>query len=386
MKILYLANIRLPSEKGQTLQTMKMADAFAQNGVFVELVVPFRFNKTMKHVDNVYEYYNIKNKDKIKITTLYIPDFMPFRGLLGHWAFRLNYWFFARFASLYALIAHSDIIYSREWRVLMFLRKYKNNLMFELHDFREKDIWGYKAISKSCIKIIAITKALKEKLTEVGISENKLEVLPDAVDLDETAIDIGKKDARKELNLPIDKKLFIYTGHLYDWKGIDTLLECWEKLDSDKHMLVLVGGTDEDISRIKTAVFAKNIKNVLVAGYVNYRKIPLYLKSADFLVLSGTNRYKISKEYTSPLKLFQYLSSRVPIIAVNTSAVSEILDSDTAFLYTPDDSDNLKQTVLEADSTSHHKIKRMTDKGYDIAKKHTWQKRAEKIISFSGLE
>ena len=44
MKILYIANIRLPAEKAHGIQIMKMWEAFADLGYGVELVVPWRFN------------------------------------------------------------------------------------------------------------------------------------------------------------------------------------------------------------------------------------------------------------------------------------------------------------------------------------------------------
>ena len=44
MKILYIANIRLPTEKAHGIQIMKMCEAFADIGHKVELIVPWRFN------------------------------------------------------------------------------------------------------------------------------------------------------------------------------------------------------------------------------------------------------------------------------------------------------------------------------------------------------
>ena len=90
MKILYLANIRLPSEKAEGLQVMKMCEAFAKakaRGLvrtsrgqtqtedlinnFVELVVPRRVNPRFKREDP-YEFYHVKKNFKI---TKMIPDF-----------------------------------------------------------------------------------------------------------------------------------------------------------------------------------------------------------------------------------------------------------------------------------------------------------------------
>ena len=48
MKITYLANIRIPTEKAHGIQIMKMCQAFANQGVRVELVVPKRKNQIRK--------------------------------------------------------------------------------------------------------------------------------------------------------------------------------------------------------------------------------------------------------------------------------------------------------------------------------------------------
>ena len=45
---------------------------------------------------------------------------------------------------------------------------------------------------------------------------------PNAVDVDEFDSAVNKDEARRNLALPLDKKIAMYTGHLYGWKGVDT--------------------------------------------------------------------------------------------------------------------------------------------------------------------
>jgi len=42
VKLLYVANARLPTEKAHGVQIVKMCEAFTQNGAEVELLAPFR--------------------------------------------------------------------------------------------------------------------------------------------------------------------------------------------------------------------------------------------------------------------------------------------------------------------------------------------------------
>ena len=44
MKLLYIADIRLPTEKAHGAQIMKTCEAFSLNGIDTELIIPWRFN------------------------------------------------------------------------------------------------------------------------------------------------------------------------------------------------------------------------------------------------------------------------------------------------------------------------------------------------------
>ena len=62
-KIIYIANVRLPTEKAHGIQTTKMCEAFGNYGLEVELVIPWRFNKIK---ENTFNYYGVKENFKIK--------------------------------------------------------------------------------------------------------------------------------------------------------------------------------------------------------------------------------------------------------------------------------------------------------------------------------
>ena len=44
-------------------------------------------------------------------------------------------------------------------------------------------------------------------------------------------------------------------------------------------------------------------------------EIPLWLRASDALLLLGTNKNEDSSRYTSPMKLFEYMASKTPIVA-----------------------------------------------------------------------
>ena len=57
MKILYIANARIPTEKAHGFQICKMCEQLSLQGAEVELIVPKRKNKITQ---DVFQYYDLK--------------------------------------------------------------------------------------------------------------------------------------------------------------------------------------------------------------------------------------------------------------------------------------------------------------------------------------
>ena len=389
MKILYLANIRIPSEKGETLQIVKMCDALSRvrirthmqrnaprdRNMDVELIIPKRINKTLKN-KNPYTYFGVHESFVIrKLATI---DLMPLRKYVGKFAYRLNYWLFIKAAVRHAKTHTPDIIYSRDWRIINKLANSGAKLVYELHDFREQDADGYKSVVATGAHIVVITKGLKAKLVDIGISEEYITVSPDAVDIREFDIPHSKRDAREALNLNQKKELVIYTGHLFDWKGVYTLADSSKFFPKDRE-LVLVGGLSEDVTRMKEYCMKNNLNNVQVLGHKPYTDMPSYLKASDVLILSDSVKYDISREYTSPLKLFQYMVAKRPIVAPKTPALLEILNKSNAWLYTPDDAEAIAESVEKAFSQSKDSEAHVAS-AWELVQEYTWEKRAKNIL------
>ena len=58
MRICYLSNNDMPSKMANSIQTIKMCEAFAQNGNDVLLICP----NSEKIKNSIYNYYDVKNK------------------------------------------------------------------------------------------------------------------------------------------------------------------------------------------------------------------------------------------------------------------------------------------------------------------------------------
>jgi len=380
MRIIYIADIRLPTEKAHGIQIMKMCEAFGFQGLNIELIIPKRFNPIKK---NPFEYYGVKRNFEIKkIFSFDLTFFWPILRSLSFWW--QSFWF-AIFSSLQMLFKKSDIIYSRDSLPLFFLSFFRENLVYEIHTF-PKTPFLYKRIFKRVKKFIVITQKLKDLLLKIGISEDKILVAPDAVDLKEFEIEESQKQCRKKLNLPLDKKIVLYTGHLFEWKGATVLLEAARNFqfpisNFQNILFIFVGGTEKDIENFKLKISNLKLNNVLMVGHRPHMEIPYWLKAADILVLPNSSKEKISQFYTSPLKMFEYMTSQKPIVASDLPSIREILNENNAILVRPDDPRVLAEGIQKA-LKNKDLSGIISQKAYSDVREYTWQKRAKNILDF----
>lgn len=409
MKILYITDSRVPTEKTHGLQIFKMCEAFVLSGsrdtqistqknaeknysvvydegknlresasIEVELVVPRRFNiKELKGKDP-FEFYGVKKIFKVR--KLPCIDLNPWNTITGQSHLWIRALTFSPFAILYILFKNPDIIYTRDRFFLLFLAPiFRKKICYESHRFPEGGIWFYKILIKKLIKLVTITEGLKNKyITE--ITDKDILVAPDGVDMEMFDVDISKEEARQKLGLPQDKKIILYTGHLYKWKGVHALALSARYFTQDM-LLYFAGGADYSIEEFKEFVRKENLKNIVILGRKSHLEMPIYLKAADCLALTGTKEYKISQYYTSPLKMFEYMVSFRPIVASNLPSFREVLDDDNSILVDADDPKSLALGIKQA-LDNQKSVERIVSRAYDDVKKYTWLKRAEKIINY----
>jgi len=387
-KIIYVTNARIPTEKAHGLQIMKMCEAFAQNKVAVELVIPTRFNTKELRKQNPFEYYGVKRNFKIK--KLLSIGFIPLNKFLGKLGFWIQSLSFAFFSNLYLIFKRVNIIYSRDQFVLFLLSFFKKEFIYEIHKLPKKIKSFHKKIWKKAKKLIVLTDFIKKELIKAGVPENKILVAPDGVDIEKFDINISKKQARKKLNLPQDKKLIIYTGHLYKWKGVQILAETSQFLPENTE-IYFVGGTNKDIKKFKiqwdqtTSGLPKS--KIQIVGHRPHSEVPYWLKAADVLVLTGTKKSKRSRKYTSPMKMFEYVASKRPIVASDLPSFREILNPSTssgqgnAILVKPDRPKALAEGIKKI-LDSPEIAKRISNQAHKDVQSYAWDKRAKRILKF----
>ena len=367
MKVLYIANIRLPTEKAHGIQIMKMCEAFANCGHEVELVVPWRFNNLK---DSPFDYYSIPKIFLIK--KIFSIDAIRF----GRFGFLLQSFSYSVSVFFYTLFKKTDIIFGRDELPLVGVSFFKS-VVWETHT------GSYNLFTKILLSkrtpIIAITGGLKNFYIKKGVDPKRIVVSSDAVDLKQFDIDVSMNDARTKLGLPTSNKIALYTGHLYGWKGAHVLASAAKFLPEDV-LVLFVGGTDKDIESF-TKEFGET-KNIRILGKKSHDLIPLYLKASNVLVLPNSPVNDISNLYTSPMKLFEYMASGRPIVASGLPSIKEILTSEQNALLVLPDNPKILAEAIEKILKDENLSDSLSRKSESDSKQYTWENRARTIVDF----
>ena len=365
MKILYIANIRLPTEKAHGVQIMKTCEAFVKAGVEIELVVPTRHNELTA---GPFTYYGVPD-NFFKVVTLRVPDLIRY----GRPGFLVSSMWFSERARWGKSFWTADIIYSRDALVLAQYLLLGRKLVFEAH---AKPSFVARIVARCAYRVVVISHALGEVYMAAGVPAERIIVAPDAVD--EHLFDTvpGKNEVRKILGLPLVQHIVMYTGHLYARKGADTLAEAASNVP--EALFVFVGGTVEDLAHFKKRWGSQ--ENIRIIGHIAPERVPSYLRAADVLVIPNSGKSEDTARFASPMKLFEYMASGTPIVASDVPSIREVLRDQEAFFVEADSPAALAEGVASAFAKEDEAHERAVS-AQRKAGEYSWEKRVRHILA-----
>lgn len=229
--------------------------------------------------------------------------------------------------------------------------------------------------------VFTITKALKDILIENGISENKITVLPNAVD--PSKFNISKKDKRLEKELDFQNKVVIgYIGSFVKYEGLDLLLEACSILKNklgDCFRLLLVGDGDMMKNLRNMARFLQLEDIIIFTGRVNHKEVNRYYSLIDIAPLPRKG-FRVC-ELVSPLKPFEAMGAGKVLITSSVEALAEIVDDGkTGFVFEKDNAEDLadKLELVILDKELRKQVGNNANKW--VIENHSWDVISKRVI------
>jgi glycosyltransferase involved in cell wall biosynthesis len=368
-KLIYIARSRIPSNRANCLQALKMCSGFAAH-IPVELIAPY-YPEDARQRDSLRDRYALARD--FKATWVRFP----------HWGERFAVRGYALAAALRARARGARYVHSREPWSAYWLARIGVRTGFEAH-FLEEDrrypIWQRLVSEKlpSLKGIFCISRSLIEDYAAAGARRDLLHWAPDGVDLQRFEPAMEKDAARAQLGLPAAARIVCHSGHLYPGRGAEETVDALAGLPGV--FLVLVGGNPEDIERVRMHAAGRGIADrVRFEGAVPNGQVALYLQAADVLVMPYTSRTPTVRAM-SPLKMFEYMAAARPIVATDFSSVREVLrDRENALLVPPDSAEEIARGLRLA-FEDRALADRLAAQARSDVNAYTWERRAEKIL------
>jgi len=384
VRILYLADIRFPLERANGIQSMETCHALASRGHAVTMVVR---PDTAEPARDPLAFYGLPPVDGLRIERAAVTG--PPAGR------RAGYLTFALGRALGR--ARQDLIFTRDLSLASLLlrvpRAWRAPVVYEAHGLaaetaaalpdlvsgaprasagklrrlaaRDARVW------KDADGYVTITAGLKQELERRFGTRPRVAVVPDGV----RTIAAAPLASRA----PGAPFTIGYAGHLYPWKGVDLIIEAVAALQ-DTHGLIVGGHPQEaDLARVKA--FAERLfcaDRVTFTGQLPPAAVAARLREADVLVLPNPAS-AISREFTSPLKLFEYMASGRPIVASDLPSFREVLtDGRNALLVDAGNPQALTAGVrrIKEDAPLADRLARQA---MEDVREYTWARRAGKL-------
>ena len=394
-----VANIRIPSERADAVQVLNQAQALLDQGHEVTLYCAWRLFKSPEaaRMTDLRTAYGLRLLPRIIqvpcLDLTRISDYLDDEGLLSRIIFYLQHLSFLVLCLIILGFTRPDAVLSREIHLPFLggrmLRNMGLRVLAELHNFPQtkKGRRICKAALARTDGLAVISQGLAQEYARAGLAPARTMILPDAAS--ERFFEImvkgptDREALRSRLRLPVKGPLVLYAGGLYwTWKGVASLVRAQAESREAAH-LVIVGGApiQEPINRLKNLAQDLGLEKVVFTGWVRSSEIPAYLQAADILVLPNSGQTKISRKYTSPLKLFEYLASARPVIASDLPSLREVLNSENALLVPPDDPQALG-AAMERLINDPDLAAQLARNGQETARRYTWANRA---LGLTGL-
>jgi glycosyltransferase involved in cell wall biosynthesis len=231
---------------------------------------------------------------------------------------------------------------------------------------------------------------MKDEIIKRGISEDKVLVNPNGVDIDKYSPDIEGSFIRQKYNLK-DKVVIGFIGTFGQWHGAEVLAEAFGRIIQKfpayrENLRLFMIGDGITMPKVKENLNTYGIMHEsILTERIPQEEGPVHLAACDILVAPHIPNPDGTPFFGSPTKLFEYMAMGKGIVASNLDQIGEVLEHEkTAFLVTPGDVKDLMKGICALVEDEHVRLELGKNAREEVVAQYTWKEHVKRTVH--GLE
>ena len=189
--------------------------------------------------------------------------------------------------------------------------------------------------------LITPSTANAKKMEEIGISSEKISIIPTGYDHSIFKI---TKDSEKKLEFPPGKKIILSVGNLEKVKGQTYLVEAMDLIHNRyPDVVCYIVGEGTERKRLEKQIERMGLKGIVnLVGAKPHNEIPLWMNACDIFVLPSLYE-------GNPTVMFEALACGKPFVGTTVGGIPEIItDEKLGILVPPANSKSLAKAIIKA--------------------------------------
>jgi glycosyltransferase involved in cell wall biosynthesis len=372
LRIAYVWDRLLPTDKTDTEQAMATLTALARRGHNVVIVVPRRLTRPCPESEALRNFYQVSGDFTVEQLMTPFAPVLPIRKLIH--ALRVVY---------ASVLEGVDVVYTRNAAVMTNAVLHHHRVVYDTHRAWPDQLPVLRPVFRKVMSRpgflggVLHSEFARQSYLRLEIDETRLRVVRNGFDPKRFGSPQSQTQARAVLGLPLDRSIVTYTGHIGSGKGLPAVLEL-ARLRPEV-LFLLVGSR----GRSSFERSAERFSNVRIIPWQPYDRVALYQYAADVLLLPPSAVHLKRAAHTIlPIKVYSYLASGRPILAAATPDVQEVLTHDFNAVLVPPDDGPAAADALATLLADEKRAARLSTTALDTARALSWDARAERLEAF----
>lgn len=191
--------------------------------------------------------------------------------------------------------------------------------------------------------ILAVSEAVARHVRTQRFDQQEIHIIPNGVNLARFKVSSAQSKSLKFGEFTIG-----FVGTLKPWHGVAELLRAFppllHKVPAARLLIIGDGPEREKLQLLAAELLGDSQDQIHFTGAINSEKIPALLQSMDVAVAPYLEQENF---YFSPLKIFEYMATGLPIVASDIGQISElIVDGKSGLLVTPGSLPELSKALI----------------------------------------